>query len=62
MLKGYTLRCPECGSKNTFFAISLLYSRGSWYCIDCETYFNIVTQTLQEELDEINEILNKLKE
>ena len=60
MLKGYTLRCPECGGKNTFFVISLLYSRGSWYCIDCEYYFGIVTQTLQEEVDEINEVLGNL--
>jgi hypothetical protein len=63
---GHAPACPECNNKRTFFSMLHypLHLMKSWFCTDCSTHFGIAIakKSPQEELDEINAILNKLKE
>ena len=63
---GYAPYCPECNKKRTFFSMLLypIHLMRSWFCTDCGTQFSTATvkKSPQEELDEINKILNALKE
>lgn len=61
---GYAPTCPECNNKRTFFSM-LLYPTHlmeSWFCTVCSSHFRIAIKSPQEELDEINKVLNALKE
>lgn len=55
---GYAPPCSECDKTRTMFSVLI----SSWICTDCGTVFELNRQkTLQEKLDEVNLILEKLK-
>ena len=63
---GYTPPCPECNKTRTFFSMMLypIFKESSWLCTDCGHHFALYKskELMQAELDEINLILEQLKD